>query len=65
MINVIAAAELLRQVEAEPGRIDLAQAFVRRRMLETETKARRIQENIEDHLERDGRLLEQVVPARG
>jgi alkylation response protein AidB-like acyl-CoA dehydrogenase len=57
VINVIAATELLRQVAADPTRLDVAEAFVRRRMLETENMARRIQENSEGRLERDGRVL--------
>lgn len=61
VINVIAASELLRQVEADPQRIDIAEAFVRRRMLETENMARRIQENHEGRLERDGRILAAVI----
>jgi len=57
VINVIAAAELLRQVGADPTRLDLAEAFVRRRMLETEAMARRIRENHKGRLERDERIL--------
>jgi alkylation response protein AidB-like acyl-CoA dehydrogenase len=57
VINVIAATELLRQVAADPARVDVAQAFVTRRMLETENMARRIQENSEGRVERDGRVL--------
>ena len=57
VINVIAATELLRQVGADPARIDLAEAFIRRRMLETETMARRIRENHKGRLERDERIL--------
>jgi len=56
-INLIAAAELLRQVGADPTRLDLAEAFVRRRMLETETMARRIRENHKGRLEREERIL--------
>jgi hypothetical protein len=57
VINVIAATELLRQVGADPARLDLAEAFVRRRMLETEAMARRIRENQKGRLERDERIL--------
>jgi alkylation response protein AidB-like acyl-CoA dehydrogenase len=63
VIAVIAATELLKQAGIEEGRLDLAHAFVRRRMLDVEAKARRIRENVEGRLERDGRLLEQVVPS--
>lgn len=57
VINVISATELLRQVGADPARIDLAEAFIRRRMLETEAMARRIRENHKGRLERDERIL--------
>jgi alkylation response protein AidB-like acyl-CoA dehydrogenase len=57
VINVIAATELLRQVGADPTRLDLAEAFVRRRMLETDAMARRIRENQKGRLERDERIL--------
>ncbi len=63
VIHVIAATELLRQVATAPERLDLAEAFVRRRMLQTENMARRIQEHSEGRLARDGRVLE--VVARG
>jgi alkylation response protein AidB-like acyl-CoA dehydrogenase len=65
VIAVIAATELLKQAGIEESRLDLAHAFVRRRMLDVEAKARRIKENVEGHLERNGRLLEQVVSASG
>ena len=57
VINVIAATELLRQAGADPSRLDLAESFVRRRMLETEAMARRIRENHEGRVERDERIL--------
>ncbi|MGH0029027.1 MAG: acyl-CoA dehydrogenase family protein [Myxococcota bacterium] len=63
VINVIAATELLKQVGHDPSRIDLAHAFVTRRMLDVEGKANRIQQNIDGRLERDARLLDAVVPA--
>jgi hypothetical protein len=63
VINVIAATELLKQAGADPSRIDLASAFVRRRMLDVEGKARRIQLNADGRLERDARLLEMVAPS--
>ncbi len=57
VINLIAATELLRQVDADPARLDVAEAFIRRRMLETESMARRIEENHAGRLERDARIL--------
>jgi alkylation response protein AidB-like acyl-CoA dehydrogenase len=62
VINALASAELLRQVGADPSRIDLAEAFIRRRMIETETMARRIEENHKGRLERDGRILARSAP---
>jgi hypothetical protein len=63
VIGVIAATELLKQAGVDPTRIDLAHAYVRRRMLDVESKAERIKLNAEGRLERDARLLEQVVPS--
>jgi len=65
VINVIAATELLRQVGADPSRLDLAEAFVRRRMLETEAMARRIRENQKGRLERDERILAAYAATEG
>jgi alkylation response protein AidB-like acyl-CoA dehydrogenase len=57
VINLISASELLLQAKVDPRRRDLAEAFVIRRMLETEHAARRIAENHEGRIERDGRIL--------
>lgn len=65
VINVIAATELLRQAGADASRIDLAESFVRRRMLETEAMARRIRENHEGRVERDERILAGYEQANG
>ena len=62
VINVIAAAELLRQVGSDPSRLDVAAAFIRRRVIETDSMARRIQTNQEGRLERDARILESFSP---
>jgi hypothetical protein len=62
VIDVLAATELLRQVGAAPERLDVAEAFIRRRALETETTARRIQENHAGRLDRDARLLRAARP---
>jgi hypothetical protein len=62
VISIIAATELLKQAGVDPTRIDLAHAYVRRRMHDVESKVRRIQLNVEGRLERDSRLLERVVP---
>jgi alkylation response protein AidB-like acyl-CoA dehydrogenase len=60
VINVIAGTELLRQVGADPARVDLATVFIDRRMIETEEMARRIDENAQGRLDRDARLLEAI-----
>jgi hypothetical protein len=65
VINVMAAAELLRQVGADPTRLDLAEAFVRRRMIETEAMSRRIRENHQGRLERDSRILAALAEQEG
>jgi alkylation response protein AidB-like acyl-CoA dehydrogenase len=61
-IDVIAAAELLKQVGVDPSRRDLAETFVRHRMLLVEHRARRIEENTGDRLARDARVLERFAP---
>lgn len=63
VIDVIAATELLVQVGVDASRIDLAHAFVHRRMLDVEGKEKRIKSNAVGRLERDARLLERVVPS--
>ena len=63
VIVVIAASELLKQAGADPSRIDLASAFVRRRMIDVDSKSRRIRLNAEGRLERDARLLHAIAPA--
>jgi alkylation response protein AidB-like acyl-CoA dehydrogenase len=57
VIDVLAGTELLRQVGADPARLDLAESFVRRRMLQVELSARRIEENHEGRIDRDARVL--------
>jgi hypothetical protein len=57
VIDVLAATELLRQAGAEPARLDLAESYVRRRMLQVELAARRIEENHEGRMDRDARVL--------
>jgi len=57
VIDVLAATELLRQVGADSTRLDLAESYVRRRMLQVESSARRIEDNHEGRLDRDARIL--------
>ena len=63
VIDVISATELLKQVSADPARIDIAESFIRRRSHAVEDGARRIEDYAEDRLERDARLVERVAPA--
>jgi len=58
LINAKAATELLRQVGADETRLDLAETFVRRRMIENESMAHRIEQNHTGRVERDTRILE-------
>ena len=62
-IEVITATELLGQAGADPSRIDIAEAFVRRRLLDVEHKAHRIEANVEGRLERDARIVARVTTA--
>ncbi len=62
VIDVITAAELLKQAGADPDRIHIAEAFIRRRSFAIEDKARRIEENAEGRLELDRLALEQIAP---
>jgi hypothetical protein len=64
VIDVIAACELLKQAGAAPERIALAEAFIRRRMLDAEYMDRRIQQNAKGRLESDEHLLGQLAAGR-
>ncbi|HME70535.1 MAG TPA: acyl-CoA dehydrogenase family protein [Myxococcota bacterium] len=57
VIDVLAATELLRQVGADSTRLDLAESYVRRRMVQVELGARRIEQNHEGRMDRDARVL--------
>jgi alkylation response protein AidB-like acyl-CoA dehydrogenase len=60
VIDVAAATELLHQAGADPSRLEIAEAFILRRFLETEHAGRRIEENVDGRLERDARVLERL-----
>ena len=60
VIDVIAATELLKQAGADPSRVDVAEGFIRRRMLAVEHGARRIEENAEGRVELDQRLVARI-----
>jgi hypothetical protein len=57
VIDVIAGAELLKQAAIDPSRRDVAEAFIRRRMLEAESVSRRIEDDVAGRVERDSRIL--------
>ena len=62
VIDVIAGAELIKQARVDPTRTDVAESFIRRRMLEAASVARRIEENADGRVERDTRILASVAP---
>jgi alkylation response protein AidB-like acyl-CoA dehydrogenase len=62
-IDVIAATELLKQAGVDGSRADLAESFIRRRMLAVELGARRIEENAEGRVDLDRRVLARISPA--
>lgn len=57
VIDVIAGAELLRQVKGDPDRLAIAETFVRRRAIIGEALSRRIEENHEGRIARDAKIL--------
>ena len=61
VIDVMASTELLRQVDADPKRLDIAESFIRRRMLVGQNLARRIEENQEGRVQRDRQVLEAIT----
>jgi alkylation response protein AidB-like acyl-CoA dehydrogenase len=65
LINAKIASELLRQVGADATRIDLAEAFIRRRMIENDSMATRIEQNHQGRLERDARILAEATRVEG
>jgi hypothetical protein len=60
---VVVAGELLRQAEADPGRLDVAASWVERRMVDLEGRTERIRAGSADLVERCARMIEQAVPA--
>ncbi len=63
VIDVGAATELLQQAGADPTRLDLAAAFIRRRALEVEHTGRRIAENVEGRALRDASIVARAAAA--
>jgi hypothetical protein len=62
VIDVIAGAELLKQAKVDVSRTDIAEAFIRRRMMEAESVARRIEDDAGGRFERDARILSAFAP---
>jgi len=62
VIDDVAGAELLKQAKVDPSRLDIAETFIRRRMLEAESVAHRIADNADGGFERDARILETLLP---
>ena len=63
VIDVIAATELLKQAGVDPLRADLAESFIRRRMLDVEHKAHRIGANADAKLDMDRKVLARFAGA--
>jgi hypothetical protein len=63
VIDVGAATELLHQAGADPERLDLAAAFVKRRSLEVEHTGRRIAEHVEGRIRRDANIVARASSA--
>ena len=65
VINVKAGVELLRQAGVDAARMDLAESWIRRRVIETDGMAQRIRENHKGRLERDQRILASYAAREG
>ena len=57
VIDVIVAAELLKQAQADPRRFDLAASWINRRMLDVEWKTQRIQDGDAARIDRCERIV--------
>jgi alkylation response protein AidB-like acyl-CoA dehydrogenase len=60
VIDVIAGAELLKQAAVDDSRRDIAEAFIRRRMLEAASVSRRIEDGAGSRFENDARIVAAV-----
>ena len=60
VIDVITATELLKQSGVDPSRIELAESFIRRRMLAVEHGSRRIQANADALLALDQKVVARI-----
>jgi hypothetical protein len=62
VIDLIAGAELLKQAAVDPSRRDIAEGFIRRRMLEAVSVSRRIEDDAAGRFERDARIVDGCLP---
>jgi hypothetical protein len=62
VISVVVSAELLRQAEADPSRLDVAASWVERRMVDVEGRSERIRTGSKDLVARCARMIAQAVP---
>ena len=61
-IRVSAKKNGVRGAKIDPSRSDIAEAFIRRRMLVAESAARRIEDDASGRFERDARIVASVTP---
>jgi alkylation response protein AidB-like acyl-CoA dehydrogenase len=62
VIDVIAGAELLKQAAVDDSRRDIAESFIRRRMLEAASVSRRIEDGAGSRFEIDTRIVAAASP---
>jgi hypothetical protein len=60
VIAVVVAAELLKQADVDPRRVDLAGSWINRRMLDVEWKTQRIREGSSARIDRCESIIELV-----
>jgi len=63
IISVIVSAELLKQADADPSRLDVAASWVDRRMVDLEGRTERIRRGSAALLDRCERMIDAAVPA--
>jgi hypothetical protein len=61
--SLVVSAELLRQAELDPARLDVAASWVERRMVDVEGRTERIRAGSAALVERCARMIAQAVPA--
>ena len=60
VIDVVVAAELLKQAQADPARFDLAASWINQKMLDVDAKTRRIQDGGSARIDRCEKILKLV-----